>query len=376
MGPNGSGKSNLMESLLFVFGKRAKKMRLSKINELIHNSTDQNNLRFARVSVYFKEIREIKDSDINTFINEKHFNKKENYLEVPNSNFELTREVYKNGSSKYFFNKKEISFDHLSVILIKKGIDLKHNRFLILQGEVEQIAMMKPKSTNNLDTGLLEFLEDIIGTNRYVNLIEKLNKDIDELSEIKNQKQNRLKMAKSDVDQLEDIKNASLDYYKLEKMNLLLVNLSKNIQRHLINQQILAYNDKIVNAGNKIIECEKGISLKIQENKHILEQHGKIKAQQELIFKKIDDLNLEANKCNEIDQEKRTECDNISKQIEKNKIQLEKYNKTFNQQSEEIHISSKQLPIKENEFKILLEKKNVLEKFINDNEQKVKKVLK
>ena len=115
---------------------------------------------------------------------------------------------------------------------------------------------------------------------------------------------------------------------------------------------------------------------KIQENKHILEQHGKIKAQQELIFKKIDDLNLEANKCNEIDQEKRTECDNISKQIEKNKIQLEKYNKTFNQQSEEIHISSKQLPIKENEFKILLEKKNVLEKFINDNEQKVKKVLK
>ena len=50
-----------MESLLFVFGKRAKKMRLSKLNELIHNSTDQNNLRFARVSVYFKEIREIKD---------------------------------------------------------------------------------------------------------------------------------------------------------------------------------------------------------------------------------------------------------------------------------------------------------------------------
>ena len=112
MGPNGSGKSNLMESLLFVFGKRAKKMRLSKLNELIHNSTDQNNLRFARVSVYFKEIREIKDSDINTFINEKHFNKKENYLEVPNSNFELTREVYKNGSSKYFFNKnRKRTFD-------------------------------------------------------------------------------------------------------------------------------------------------------------------------------------------------------------------------------------------------------------------------
>ena len=27
-----------------------------------------------------------------------------------------------------------------------KGIDLEHNRFLILQGEVEQISLMKPKA--------------------------------------------------------------------------------------------------------------------------------------------------------------------------------------------------------------------------------------
>jgi len=30
VGPNGSGKSNLIESLLFVFGKKASKMRLKK----------------------------------------------------------------------------------------------------------------------------------------------------------------------------------------------------------------------------------------------------------------------------------------------------------------------------------------------------------
>jgi structural maintenance of chromosome 4 len=30
VGPNGSGKSNLIESLLFVFGKRASKMRTKK----------------------------------------------------------------------------------------------------------------------------------------------------------------------------------------------------------------------------------------------------------------------------------------------------------------------------------------------------------
>ena len=36
--PNRSGKSNLIESLLFVFEKRAKRMRLNKLSELIHSS--------------------------------------------------------------------------------------------------------------------------------------------------------------------------------------------------------------------------------------------------------------------------------------------------------------------------------------------------
>ena len=59
MGPNGCGKSNLIESLLFVFGKRAKRMRLNKLSELIHNSSTVllgnggQPLRHASVSIYF-----------------------------------------------------------------------------------------------------------------------------------------------------------------------------------------------------------------------------------------------------------------------------------------------------------------------------------
>lgn len=40
IGPNGSGKSNLIDSLIFVFGKRASWMRLKKLNELIHSSQE------------------------------------------------------------------------------------------------------------------------------------------------------------------------------------------------------------------------------------------------------------------------------------------------------------------------------------------------
>ena len=39
VGPNGSGKSNVIDAMLFVFGKRAKQLRLSKVSELIHKSS-------------------------------------------------------------------------------------------------------------------------------------------------------------------------------------------------------------------------------------------------------------------------------------------------------------------------------------------------
>lgn len=38
---------------------------------------------------------------------------------------------------------------------------------LCCKGEVEQIAMMKPKAENEHSTGMLEYLEDVIGTVRY-----------------------------------------------------------------------------------------------------------------------------------------------------------------------------------------------------------------
>ena len=56
VGPNGSGKSNLIESLLFVFGKRAKQMRLNKLSELIHKSAQHGDCQTASVRVFFTEI--------------------------------------------------------------------------------------------------------------------------------------------------------------------------------------------------------------------------------------------------------------------------------------------------------------------------------
>lgn len=61
VGPNGSGKSNVIDSMLFVFGKRAKKLRLNKVSELIHNSTEHPNCDFAKVTVHFQDILDTDD---------------------------------------------------------------------------------------------------------------------------------------------------------------------------------------------------------------------------------------------------------------------------------------------------------------------------
>lgn len=56
VGPNGSGKSNVIDSLLFVFGFRASKMRQGKISALIHNSAQHPDLGYCEVEVHFQEV--------------------------------------------------------------------------------------------------------------------------------------------------------------------------------------------------------------------------------------------------------------------------------------------------------------------------------
>jgi len=56
VGPNGSGKSNVIDSMLFVFGYRAKQIRSKKVSVLIHNSEQHQNITFCTVSVHFQKI--------------------------------------------------------------------------------------------------------------------------------------------------------------------------------------------------------------------------------------------------------------------------------------------------------------------------------
>lgn len=56
IGPNGSGKSNVIDSMLFVFGYRANKIRSKKISVLIHNSEKHQDINSCSVAVHFQKI--------------------------------------------------------------------------------------------------------------------------------------------------------------------------------------------------------------------------------------------------------------------------------------------------------------------------------
>ena len=57
-----------------------------------------------------------------------------------------------------------------------------------LQGEVEQIALMKPKAQTEHGEGMLEFLEDIVGTSVLKEPIQALDKQVEELGEERGEK--------------------------------------------------------------------------------------------------------------------------------------------------------------------------------------------
>uniref|UniRef100_A0A915DL97 Structural maintenance of chromosomes protein n=1 Tax=Ditylenchus dipsaci TaxID=166011 RepID=A0A915DL97_9BILA len=121
IGPNGSGKSNVIDALLFVFGYRASKIRSKKLSVLIHSSAGRDDIPSCTVAVNFQRIVDISRNE---------------WRVTPGSQFFVSRTAFRDNTSRYTLNGKTATFKEISVTLRRCGIDLLHNRFLILQGEL------------------------------------------------------------------------------------------------------------------------------------------------------------------------------------------------------------------------------------------------
>lgn len=135
---------------------------------------------------------------------------------LPESTLIISRRAFKNNASKYYINAHESNFTTVTTLLKERGVDLDHKRFLILQGEVESIAQMKPKAASEHDDGLLEYLEDIIGTSKYKCPIEESATEVDTLNEVCTEKSARVQHVEKEKNSLEDKKNKALAYIRDE----------------------------------------------------------------------------------------------------------------------------------------------------------------
>jgi len=268
VGPNGSGKSNVIDAMLFVFGKRAKKLRLNKVSELIHSSDQFQDapLTYAKVSVYFQEILDTGEGD-------------EDYEVVEGSGVVVSRLARRDNSSQYQIDGKNASFKKVAEFLGSKGIDLDNNRFLILQGEVEMISMMPPKGKTENDEGLLEYLEDIIGSNKYVEEANKAADKVEALTEVRQEKLNRVKAAEKEKDGLagakaeaqalvgkdREIRRKKNILYQIHAMYARREGKGAYDQREELHERLEAERAKLSAADERVSEIESGLAAQTKE---------------------------------------------------------------------------------------------------------------
>lgn len=207
--------------MLFVFGYRAKQIRCQKLSTLLHNSAAYPNICSCKVAVHFQTIVDAADGSATA---------------QPGTEFFISRTAFKDNSSFYTINDRRVHFKEVGKLLKSHGVDLDHNRFLILQGEVESIAMMKPKALTPNESGLLEYFEDIIGTSRYKEPLLRINERVESLTEELIEKRNRCKIAERDMKELQAPKQAAIEY--LEQENVLTRNVNLHVQKYLSEQQL------------------------------------------------------------------------------------------------------------------------------------------
>ncbi|KAI7800473.1 structural maintenance of chromosomes protein 4 [Triplophysa rosa] len=315
IGPNGSGKSNVIDSMLFVFGYRAQKIRSKKLSVLIHSSDIHQDIQSCTVEVHFQKIVDKEGDD---------------YDVMPNSSFYVSRTAGKDSSSAYHINGKKATFKDVGTLLRSHGIDLDHNRFLILQGEVEQIAMMKPKGQTEHDEGMLEYLEDIIGSCRLKDPINMLCRRVELLNEQRGEKLNRVKLVEKEKSALEGEKNKAVDFLTLENDIFKKRSLLCQFYIHDLKQRVSAkevekhqIQEDTKDLSEKSSELTDNMKQKNEELKTVEKKLNKLTKFIESQKEKFTQLDLQDVEVREKLKHTKSKTKKLQKQLQKDKEKLE-----------------------------------------------------
>ncbi|TRY89060.1 hypothetical protein DNTS_009788 [Danionella cerebrum] len=353
IGPNGSGKSNVIDSMLFVFGYRAQKIRSKNLLQLIHSSDEHQDIQSCTVEVHFQKIIDKEGDDFEI---------------IPNSSFYVSRTAAKDNSSAYHISGKKATFKDMGVLLRSHGIDLDHNRFLILQGEVEQIAMMKPKGQTEHDEGMLEYLEDIIGSGRLKEPIDVLCRRVAALNEQRGEKLNRVKLVEKEKNSLEREKNEAVEFLTQENAIFKKKHLLCQIHVHGLQKTVSEKEAE----KQQIQEDTKELSEKSSQlTEEMNSQNTELKAVEKKLNKVTKFIENEKEKFSKLD----LQDVEVREKLKHTKVKTKKQQKQLQKEKEKLEELRKIPASSEKIITEATEQKDLLEKKKLEAEQKLTEVM-
>jgi len=141
VGPNGSGKSNIVDALRWLLGERdAKNLRGAKIDDLIFSGT----VKRPRVGMASASL---------------HFENNNKFFPVDFEEVVVSREIRRDGQSKYFLNKSEILLRDLIDFFAKARLGSR-GLIIIGQGDSDLFIRSTPLERR-------EMIEEILGLREY-----------------------------------------------------------------------------------------------------------------------------------------------------------------------------------------------------------------
>ncbi|UMM23388.1 hypothetical protein L5515_004132 [Caenorhabditis briggsae] len=307
IGPNGSGKSNLIDSLLFVFGFRASKIRSAKVANLIHKSNGRNP-DSCTVTIHFQRINDVPG----------------HYEIVKDSGFQISRTAYKNSSSSYAINGRAASRADVEAHLRQADIDIEHNRFLILQGEVEQIAMMKPVKQTKSETGMVEYLEDIVGSNRLEPFVKRFQRRVNRINCDLTQQRITRDHARNSKIAMEGQVRAAIEFLKKEnEATLIEMKLDQRRRKLYLDKvapkqaELDKKEEELNSVAEKIASNKTEATIMEDEEKKMKKEGSKIDKEIDRLTKDYDDLTAEEKRRKETIKRYETDLSKTEAELEK-----------------------------------------------------------
>ncbi|MBS4193954.1 chromosome segregation protein SMC [Lederbergia citri] len=345
VGPNGSGKSNITDAIRWVLGEQsAKSLRGGKMEDIIFAGSDSRKpLNFAEVALTLNNEDEALPIDYNEVC--------------------VARRVFRSGDSEYLLNGQNCRLKDIIDLFMDSGLG-KEAFSIISQGKVEEILNSKPEDRRTI-------FEEAAGVLKYKTRKKKAEVKLQETSDNLNRVNDILHELESQIEPLKIQASIAKDYLEKKKelenhevaltvheigvlhenweaskqeLNKLIgqeAELSNNIQANETKleserSKLSKYDETIANLQSELLTSTKDLE-KLEGRREVLKERKRNASQNtEQLKKNIDDAILKVNQITEKRNTtkaevslKETEVQNLQKDLEEKRKQLNQLDGTI-----------------------------------------------